>query len=222
MYPVFLDIDGKLCVVIGGGSVAERKVKALLESGALVRVISPEATEVVAAWAQKGRIEWRKKSYTYDDLAKAFLVFAATNKREVQELICRHAEENGQLVNVADDPECCNFHVPASIRRGDLTLAISTRGKSPAVAALIRQQLEKEFGAEYEILLNIMSLVRQHAGSEPEVLSQADRKKIYKKILHKDIIEWIKSGRVDKLRDHLREILGADADLEINKLKLDS
>ncbi len=222
MYPVSLDIGGKLCVVIGGGSVAERKVKGLLESGAFVRVISPEATEELSVLAQSGIIEWRKKSYTYDDLERAFLVFAATDDREVQDLIFRQAEENGQLVNMADDPDCCNFHVPASIRRGDLTLAISTSGKSPAVAALIRKKLDKEFGPEYETLLHLMSLVREQTGSDSESLSQADRKKIYKKILHQDIIEWIKTSQFSKLQEHVQEILGADADLDINKLKLDN
>lgn len=218
MYPVSLDIDRKLCVVIGGGSVAERKVKGLLESGAFVRVISPKLTEELVALVQANRVEWCKKSYTPDDLERAFLIFAATDNRDVQELICRQAEENGQLVNIADDPECCNFHVPASIRRGDLTLTVSTRGTSPAVAALIRQKLEKDFGTEYETLLDIMSLVRQHAGFRFEGLSQADRKKIYKKILHNDIIEWIKSGQTDKLQAHVQGILGADIDLDINKL----
>jgi precorrin-2 dehydrogenase/sirohydrochlorin ferrochelatase len=221
MYPVFLDIHRMLCVVIGGGSVAERKVKGLLESGALVKLVSPEVSEDLAALAREERIEWRKKVYTPDDLTGAFLVFAATDNREIQDLICFQAQERGQLVNVADDPGCCNFHVPASIRRGDLTLAISTRGKSPAVAAMIRQNLEKEFGPEYGTLLHLMSLVRQHAGTGSETLSQADRKKIYKKILHSDIIGWIRSGRLDKLDGHLREILGTDAELIINTLKPD-
>jgi precorrin-2 dehydrogenase/sirohydrochlorin ferrochelatase len=221
MYPVFLNIAGRLCVVIGGGSVAERKVKGLLQEGAFVRVISPEVTEDLASLAKEGKIDWRKKSYNYQDIDKAFLVFAATNSREIQELICTQAHENRQLVNVADDPECCNFQVPATVRRGDLALAISTGGKSPAVASLIKQKLDEEFGPEYKTLLDIMSLVRYKAGLENDNFSQPQRKKIYKKILHNDIIEWIKTGQVDKLRDHLQDILGPEADLDINKLKLD-
>lgn len=221
MYPVFLNITGKLCVVIGGGSVAERKVKGLLREGAYVRVFSPEVTEELASLAKERKIDWWKKSYTYKDIDKAFLVFAATDNREIQELICRQAHENRQLVNVADDPECCNFQVPSTVRRGDLALAISTGGKSPAVAALIKQKLEKEFGPEYKTLLDIMSLVRQKTGSDTDNRSQPERKKIYKKILHSDIIEWIKTGQVDKLQDHLQDILGPEADLDINKLKPD-
>lgn len=211
MYPVFLNITGKLCVVIGGGSVAERKVKGLLGEGAFVRVISPDVTDRLAELAKEGKIEWRNKSYSYHDLDKAFLVFAATNIREIQELICKQAHANKQLVNVADDPECCNFHVPATFRRGDLSLAVSTGGKSPAVAALIKRKLEEEFGEEYKTLLQVMSQVREKTGAESQSLSQADRKKIYKKVLHEDIINWIKTGQIDKLREHLKVVLDKDA-----------
>ena len=137
-------------------------------------------------------------------------------------MISLEAEANGQLLNVADDPDSCSFHVPATLRRGDLTLAVSTSGKSPAVAALIRQQLEEEFGSEYDTLLQIMSLVRKHIVLETESRSQADRKKIYKKILHNDIIDWIRTGQGDKLQDHLKNILGLDTELDVNLPKLDT
>jgi precorrin-2 dehydrogenase/sirohydrochlorin ferrochelatase len=222
MYPVLLDIAGKLCVVIGGGSVAERKVQGLLESGASVRVVSPAVTSELAGLAGQGRVEWRKTKYTNDDLEGAVLVFAATDDREVQALISREAEVNGQLLNVVDDPDSCSFHVPATMRRGDLTLAVSTNGKSPAVAALVKQQLEGEFGPEYDTLLQVMSFVRKHIVLETENLSQADRKKIYKKILHNDILEWIRTGQDDKLQDHLKNTLGLDTELDVNLMKLDT
>jgi precorrin-2 dehydrogenase/sirohydrochlorin ferrochelatase len=222
LYPVLLDISGKACVVIGGGRVAERKVKGLLECEAAVRLVSPEVSAELAGLAWRGAIEWRRKSYSDEDLDGAFLVFAATSSPEVQEMICRRAGDNGQLVNVADDPDSCTFHVPATVRRGDLTLAVSTTGKSPAVAALIRKQLEKEFGPEYETLLQLMTQVRQRAGSGMENVSQPERKKIYKKILHNDIIDWIRTGQIDNLHDHLEKILGPDTVLEINLPKLDT
>ena len=220
MYPVQLDIKRKLCAVIGGGSVAERKVKGLLESGAKAMVVSPEVTDELSFLASQGLIEWRQKNYSDDDLDGAVLVFAATNSRETQEMICRQAEANGQLLNVADDPESCTFHVPATVRRGDLTLTVSTGGKSPALAADIRQLLAEEFGPEYEILLEIMSMVRQQAALDEESLSQSERKKIYKKILHNDIIHWIRTGQSDKLQDHLKNILGPDIVLDVNLPKL--
>jgi len=221
MYPVFLNITGRLCVVIGGGSVAERKVKALVAEGAYVRVISPSVTEQLAELAREGKIDWRKKTYGWSDIDKAFLVFAATDDRETQQSIANQAQENKQLINVADDPGSCNFHVPATVRRGDLTLAVSTGGKSPAVATLVKGRVENTFGREYGILLDIMSLARQETGRERAALSQAERKKIYKKILHEDIIEWIKNGQTVRLQNHLLNILGPESGPKIKKLKLD-
>jgi precorrin-2 dehydrogenase / sirohydrochlorin ferrochelatase len=220
VYPVCLDIKNKLCVVVGGGEVARRKVQGLLAAGALVKVISPAVESELAELAGQGRIDWQCKPYVADDLQQALLVFAATDDRATQGQILRHAGANGQLVNVADDPDSCNFHVPASLRRGDLTLAVATNGKSPAVAALVRERLEKEFGPEYEVLLNLMALVREKVAAGG--LPQAERKKIYKKILHDDIVEWIRKGEADVLRAHLRNVLGPGTELDINSLKLDS
>ena len=222
MYPVLLDIKGKLCTVVGGGSVAERKVKGLLEAGAKVRVVSPELSSGLSFLAGQGLIEWLQKNFSENDLERAVLVFAATDSRETQEKIRQQAEKNGQLLNVVDDPDSCSFHVPATLRRGDLTIAVSTRGKSPAVAALIRENLEEEFGPEYDILLEVMAQVRQQAGSDTKALSQPERKKIYKKILHNDIIDWIRTGQFDKLQNHLNTVLGPDIRLDVNLSKLDS
>jgi precorrin-2 dehydrogenase/sirohydrochlorin ferrochelatase len=214
VYPVCLDIRDKLCVVIGGGEVALRKVQGLLAAGAAVRVVSPEVEPELAVLASDGRIDWLRKTYAPDDLCQALLVFAATDDRAAQEHICRQAVRAGQLVNVADDPACCNFQVPAWLRRGDLTIAIATGGKSPAVAAMIKARLEPEFGPEYEVLLNLMALVRRQVAGGG--YSQAQRKNIYKKILHDDIVEWIRSERVDALRAHLQSVLGPEMEVDIN------
>ena len=219
MYPVCLDIRDKLCVVVGGGEVALRKVQGLLAARARIRVISPEVEPELDLLAGQGKIDWRRKAYAPDDIAQALLVFAATDDRATQQLVCRQAARDGQLVNVADDPACCNFQVPATFRRGDLTIAVATGGKSPAVAAMIRGKLEGEFGPEYELLLNLMALVRRQvvAGSH----SQAERKNIYKKILHDDIVEWIRRGKVDLVRAHLQSVLGPEMEVDINALNLD-
>lgn len=198
--------------------MALRKVQGLLAAGAAVRVISPEVDARLAALAREGKIEWRPGAYAEGDLRNAFLVFAATDDRRAQKLICRHATAEGRLVNVADDPDCCNFHVPSSFRRGDLAIAVSTSGKSPAVAALIRGELENSFGPEYAVLLEIMAMVRQQLGAGGD--SQAVRKKIYKKILHDDILDWIKTGRMDKVRAHLENVLEGRMTPDLSTIRL--
>ncbi len=211
MYPVFLDISDRLCVVIGGGRVAVRKVISLLEEGARVRVVSPEVEPEIAGLAGEGRVEWMRKKFEDSDLAGALLVFAATDDRSVQDRIRQRAREDGLPVNVADDPENCTFQVPAVSRRGDLAIAVSTGGGSPALAAMIRQELDNRYGPEYEELLDIMARVRERLSGSA---TQAERKKIYKKILHADIVEWIRTGRRDRVRAHLAEVLGADFRLD--------
>lgn len=219
MYPVCLEITDKLCVVVGGGSVAERKVLGLLAAGAQVRVISPQRTKVIAELAGDGRIEWLGRGYEQGDLFGALLVFAATDSREVQEAVVREASRAGQLVNVIDEPASCSFQVPAVIRRGDLTLAVSTGGKSPAVAAMVRRTLAESFGEEYNLLLDLMSRLRDQVLSGDRDF--AERKILFQNILHDDIVLWIKNGQWELLRSHLRTVLGSDVDFDVSQLGKD-
>ena len=215
MYPVCLEISDKLCIVVGGGSVAERKVLGLLTAGAQVRVISPQLTGTLAGLADDGRIEWLDRGYEQGDLIGALLVFAATDSREVQEAVVREASRAGQLVNVIDEPVRCSFQVPAVVRRGDLTLAVSTGGRSPAVAAMVRHQLEESYGEEYGLLLDLMSWLREQVLSGRQ--DCAERKILFQNILHDDIVLWIKTGRWDLLRNHLRAVLGSDVDFDVSQ-----
>lgn len=145
-YPIVLHVRGRRAVVVGGGKVAARKVYGLLEAEADVVVIAPEAVPDIEALAAKGEIVWRKKTFAEDDLAGAFLVIAATNDRNVNEAVAQAAAP-GQLVNVVDDPKRCDFHVPAVIRRGPLTIAVSTGGQvrrlPAASAASLRRSMVK-------------------------------------------------------------------------------
>jgi precorrin-2 dehydrogenase/sirohydrochlorin ferrochelatase len=212
MYPVCLDISDKLCVVVGGGRVAERKVLGLLAAGAQVLVVSPELTDALAGMAENSSIEWLARPYQQGDLAGAVLVFAATDSKEVQEAVVLEANRGGWPVNVIDKPEKCTFQVPAVVRRGDLILAVSTGGRSPAVAAMVRRRLAEDFGEEYGLLLELISRIREHVLSDDR--DCAARKILFQNVLHDDIVLWIKKGRSDLLRSHLRAVLGPDVDLD--------
>ena len=143
LYPVHLAIEGQLCLVIGGGSVATRKVESLLPCGAVIRVISPAAGCRILELAEAGLLEWQQRNYHQGDLQGAKLVFAATDSQDVQDRIVREANGSGILVNVVTRPEACTFQVPASLRHGDLLITVATGGGSPALAARIRQELEQ-------------------------------------------------------------------------------
>ncbi len=160
-YPILLLLEGKLAVVVGGGRVAERKIRSLLGAGGRVRVIAPEVTEPLRLLAECGQVELVQREYESGDLEGAFLVIASTDDEDVNAVVWEEARERNVLINTVDVPPLCNFYVPAVVRRGGLTVSISTHGKSPALAARIRQRLEKTFGPEYEHLLELLNELRQ-------------------------------------------------------------
>lgn len=214
MYPICLEITDRLCVVVGGGAVAERKIKGLLAAGAAVRLVSPDVTEVLKGFAAANVIEWIKREYTSGDLSGALLVIAATDNGAVQKSIRCDANAAGQLVNVIDQPAACTFQVPASVRRGDLTLTVSTNGRSPAVAAMIRRELEEQYGKEYSTLLEVISWVREKVLATNK--GPHERKLLLQKVLHKNIVLWIQTGQWDQLQDHLQSVLGADIHIDFS------
>jgi len=160
-YPVFLDIKGRPCLVVGGGTVAERKVFSLLAAGANVTVMSPKATRGLAELARQGRITLLKKAFTQGSLKGFVLCFAATGSAGVNEAVWHEAQKLGVPVNVVDDPAHCSFIVPSVVDRGALTIAISTSGKSPALARSIRLKLEDAIGEEYGPLVEVLGAVRK-------------------------------------------------------------
>ncbi|MBW2466762.1 MAG: bifunctional precorrin-2 dehydrogenase/sirohydrochlorin ferrochelatase [Deltaproteobacteria bacterium] len=205
-YPVCLDLEAKHCVVVGGGKVAERKVLGLLSCAAQVAVVSPELTEELQRLHTEGDIEWLSREYRPGDLEQAFLVIAATDDEETQKQVFEEAAGRNLLLNVADVPQRCNFILPATVRQGDLAVSVSTAGKSPALARKIRMELEKRYGPEYSLLVKILGAVR------PEVLAsgleQSENERLFKKLLHDDMPEWIRNGNRDRLETHLLEVLG--------------
>jgi precorrin-2 dehydrogenase/sirohydrochlorin ferrochelatase len=206
VYPLCLNISDQLCVVIGGGGVAERKVRGILAAAGRVRVVSPVVTPGLAEMADLQVIEWRQQPYCGSDLDGAFLVFAATNNAEVQQVIRLDAKAAGLLINVANAPEWCDFQVPATIRRGELTLSVATNGRSPAVAAMVKERLDRQFGEEYGLLTALAALLRNQILAEE---SDSEKTKIlFQKILHDDIVDWLRERRWEKIQQHLESVLG--------------
>jgi precorrin-2 dehydrogenase/sirohydrochlorin ferrochelatase len=149
LFPIFMKLAGRRCLVVGAGAVGEVKMASLVASGAVVRVVAPRATTRVAAWARAGRISWERRAFEPADLRRTFLVVAATSSAAVHEQIFREARRRRVLCNVADDPARCDFYYPAVVRRGDLQIAVSTGGQSPALAQRLRRELDRQFGREY-------------------------------------------------------------------------
>src|SRR5580704_6997862 len=149
LFPMFMKLEGKRCLVVGAGKVGEPKIGGLLGTGARVRVIALQATETVQAWAQAGTITLELRAFAAEDLDGTFLAVVATASRALNGSIYREAQRRGVLCNVVDVPEFCDFYYPAVVRRGDLQIAISTNGQSPSLAQKLRQQLERQFGPGY-------------------------------------------------------------------------
>jgi precorrin-2 dehydrogenase/sirohydrochlorin ferrochelatase len=150
LFPMFIKLSGRRCVVIGAGPLAEAKIESLLRTGAVVAVIAPEATPEVQRLAATGKLHWLRRTFAESDLAGAFLAVAATASQEVNEAVFQHCRRLSVLCNAVDDPARCDFFYGAVVRRGALQIAISTGGASPALAARLRRELEEQFGGEYE------------------------------------------------------------------------
>ena len=170
-HPIFLDLDGQRVVIVGGGAVAERKIETLIESGARVAVVSPDITDRIADLAERGLVEVQRRAYATGDLSGCRLAYAATSDPGVNQAVRHEATEAGVWLNAVDQPALCDFITPATVRRGDLTLAVSTNGRSPSLARQIREDLERAYGPEYGGLVDAMGEARDRlragAGAEP-------------------------------------------------------
>ena len=149
LFPMFVKLEGKRCLVVGAGKVGEPKIGGLIETGARVHVVALEASETVHGWANAGKIALELRAFSVEDLDGTFLAVVATASRDLNASIYHQAERRGILCNVVDVPEYCDFYYGAVVRRGDLQIAISTNGQSPSLAQKLRQQLEKQFGPGY-------------------------------------------------------------------------
>jgi precorrin-2 dehydrogenase/sirohydrochlorin ferrochelatase len=149
LFPMFVKLEGKRCLVVGAGKVGEPKIGGLIETGARVHVVALEASETAHQWARAGKIALEIRAFGPADLDGTFLAIVATASRDLNGSIYREAQQRGILCNVVDVPEHCDFYYPAVVRRGDLQIAISTNGRSPSLARKLRQQLERQFGPGY-------------------------------------------------------------------------
>ncbi len=149
LFPMFVKLEGKRCLVVGAGKVGEPKISSLLETGARIHAVALEASEAVHHWARAGKITLEIRGFAPADLDGTFLAIVATASRDLNSSIYREAQRRGILCNVVDVPEYCDFYYPAVVRRGDLQIAISTNGQSPSLAQKLRQQLERQFGPGY-------------------------------------------------------------------------
>jgi precorrin-2 dehydrogenase/sirohydrochlorin ferrochelatase len=204
-YPIYLDLKDKPCVIVGGGEVAERKAKSLLSCGARVLVISPRLNQGLEKLYQKGLIHYQAGDFSKQDFSKALLVIGATDNREINSQIAQEARKQGILVNIVDNPAECDFIVPASLKRGDLLITISTGGKSPALARKIREELEERFGEEYEEFLSLMGELREAV--KERISEQAHRERLFSLLIDSDIIQLLKIGQKEKARRKAQEII---------------
>src|SRR5580658_7832068 len=191
LFPISLKLRGRLCVVVGGGVIAESKIQSLLAAEGHVVVIAPEVTEAVAGWVRAGQIEWQARAFAAEDLCGAFLVVAGTSSAQVNHEVFQQCEADGILCNVVDDPEYCHFYYPSVVRRGALQIAISTEGLSPALAQRLRRELEVQFGPEYEPWVNWLGAARKFLrakNDDPEetrqLLHQLASREMFDKFLH--------------------------------------
>jgi len=191
LFPMFVKLKGRRVVVVGGGEIAAGKLDALLQAGAKVTVVSPAVNSQVSSLVKERKIEWREKEFAQKDLDGAFLVIAATSVPSVNESVYRTADARGLLCNAVDDIENSHFYYGSVVQRGDLQIAISTNGKSPALAQRLRKELEAQFGPEYESWIEWLGAAREvlrASGAAPaqtkEMLHSLASQESFERFLH--------------------------------------
>jgi precorrin-2 dehydrogenase / sirohydrochlorin ferrochelatase len=208
--PIFLEVAGRRCLVIGGGDIAARKVASLLEAGAKVVVVSPSVVDALAELAREGCIHHMKREYAVGDMFGAALVYAATDDAELHHRLHAEARALGIPINVADVPTLCTFITPAVLTRGSLKIAVSTEGASPAMAKRIIARLERLFGPEYGLALEVLRAARHHLqANEPRFAVRARK---LTALAASRIPESLRKGDLDAVEKILRRELGVGLD----------
>lgn len=207
-YPVYLDLKGRDVTVIGGGKVAERKVRTLISSGADVTVISPDLTQGLKGLLTVRKIRYIKRRYRKGDLDNTVMALIATDDRATNEEIASSIKETNVLINIADIPGKSNFILPSIVERGDLIISVSTSGKSPAFAKQTRKELERIFGKEYELFIKILGMVRKRLLEN--VRSEKKRRSIFQRLVKSDVLMLLKEGKRSEAEILIKDITGID------------
>ncbi len=210
-YPIGLDISGRRCLVIGGGEVGQRKAERLLECGARVSVVGKKLTPALAGLRKKGAIEHIPGDYEQKQLNGAFLVIGATDDPVINERIFLDARRQGVLANIVDDPDRCDFILPALCRQGDLVITVATGGKSPALAKKLRQDLEERYGPEYEVLLKIMGEIRGAIIGRGE--GSDENRKVFEALVDSDILDHIRKADWREVKAIVKRLAGVELDI---------
>jgi precorrin-2 dehydrogenase/sirohydrochlorin ferrochelatase len=184
LFPLFLKLRGRRCLVVGAGKISEGKIAGLLEAGAQLLVVAPNATDRIQRWHQDGKIRLQKRAFRPNDLKGVFLVVAATNSENVHRAVYRHAQARRVLCNIVDIPPLCDFYYPAVVRRGKLQIAISTEGASPSLARRLREEMEVAFGPEYAAWLKHLSRARKKLLAKR--MPAAERMELLKKLASRE------------------------------------
>lgn len=211
-YPIFLNVENRPCLVVGGGEVGARKVKTLLHCGGVVGVVTPEVVPWLEEKIQEGVVELKGSHYEERQLDGCFLVIAATDDMELNCRIAQDAEKRGLLCNVVDYPQEGNFILPSLVQRGALTVAISTSGKSPALARQLRQDLEQRFGMEYADFLELMGAIRERLLRDSKD-SRANKER-FNQLVESPLLEMVRRRDYEGVDRILESVLGSDYSLK--------
>jgi precorrin-2 dehydrogenase/sirohydrochlorin ferrochelatase len=204
-YPVNLVVAGRRCLVVGGGRIAARKVDGLLVAGADVHVVAPHLGDRVRALRDEGSVTAVERAFEAEDLDGAWLATAATDDHAVNHAVFEAGEARGVWVNAADDPDNCSFTLMSVIRRGDLVVTVGTGGRSPALAAWLKERITEEIGPEYETLIELLAEARDAMQADGRSTEDAD----WKRALDSGMLELVRAGRVDDAKELLRSCLSS-------------
>jgi siroheme synthase-like protein len=204
-YPANLIVDGRSCLVVGGGAVAARKVAGLLACGARVTVVAPDVGEEIERWAAAGEITLERRPYRPGEVEGYRLAVAATSLPEVNRSVYEDGERHNVWVNAADDPRSCSYTLPSVVRRGPIAVSISTGGHSPALATWLKAHVEQEMGDEYRVLVELLSAERERIKASGRSTEGLD----WQKALDSNMLELIRAGQIGKARERLQACLSS-------------